>query len=89
VEGVIAPLAVLTIGIVTIWQVNAAKPATFKALEAEVIVVDPLAAVIKRKRRVTELQQDLVIALTSPDRNSCLILMQRRKKIVKCNSKCR
>ena len=54
----IAPLAALTIGIVSARQVNAVRPATLKASEAEVMgVVDLIAAVVKRTRRVTKLQQ--------------------------------
>lgn len=54
----IAPLVALTIGIVSTRPVNAARPATLKASEAEVMgVVDLIAAVVKRTRRVTKLQQ--------------------------------
>ena len=64
----IAPLVALTIGIVSTWQVNAARPATPKASEAEVTgVVDLIAAVIKRTRRVNKLQQALMIARAGTD----------------------
>jgi len=74
-EGVVrVPLVALTIGRVRIWQVNAARPATLKALEAGVIaVVDLIAVAIKRTRRATKLQQALVIARTATGQmNSCL-----------------
>ncbi len=60
-------LAASAIGIVSVRQVNAARPATLKASEAEVmkVVVSPIAAVIRRRRRVTELQQALVITQTT------------------------
>lgn len=64
----IAPLVALTIGIANAWQVNAARLATPKASEAEVMgVVDLIAAVLKRTRRVNKLQQALVIARTGTD----------------------
>ncbi len=67
VEVMIALLAALTIGIVSTWRANEAGIATLKASEAEVMVVDLIAAVIKRTRRVTKLQQALVIARTTTD----------------------
>ena len=67
-EFMIVPLVALTIGIANAWQLNAARPATPKASEVEAMgVVDLIAAVIKRTRRVNKLQRALVIARTGTD----------------------
>ncbi len=65
----IAPLAALTIGIVSAWQVNAARPVIPKASAAEVIGVVDLRAVVvaKRTRSATKLQRALVSARTETD----------------------
>ncbi len=62
VEVMIVPLVALITGIVSTRQVNVGGQATIRALEVEVMgVADHIAAVVKKNRRATKLQQTLLI----------------------------